>query len=85
MLELAEKRNVTRVVGDELRRVGKARAQVFTASDDLPSSGIDIYLLQRWSNQWGCYVDVGHFNELMDGDKLAVIAKPKPRSWVTTF
>ncbi len=86
-LEVAEKESITRVVTDELRRVGKSRAQVFTASEDLPSMGgggqkPDIYLLQRWSSQWDCYVDVSHCNEVTDGDKLAVIAKPKPSSVV---
>ena len=82
-LEVAEEGSITRVVSSELRRIGKTRAQVFTANDDLPSSGGDIYLLQRWSSQWDCYVDVSHCNEIADGDKLAVIAKPKPRSGVS--
>ena len=89
-LDVAEKESITRVVSNEMRRIGKPRAQVFTANDDLPSSGgggqrPDIYLLQRWSNQWDCYVDVGHCNEVIDGDKLAVIAKPKPPSMVCSI
>lgn len=89
-LDVAEKESITRVVTNELRRVGKPRAQVFTASDDLPSLGRgeqkpDIYLLQRWSSQWDCYVDVAHYNEVSDGDKLAVVAKPKPPSLVSTM
>lgn len=87
-LSVSDKKGITRVVSSELQRIGKPRAQVFTANDDLPSGRRaggervkpEVYLLQRWSAQWECYVDVGHCNEVCDGDKLAVIAKPKPPS-----
>lgn len=87
-LTVADSENVAGVVGNELRRVGKPRASVFTANDELPSRQRvqpDIYLLQKWSTQWDCYVDVVHCNEICDGDRLAVIAKPKPSSKVTVY
>ena len=34
------------------------------------------YLLQKWSNKWGAYVDVSTADEVDDGDKLTVIPKP---------
>lgn len=88
-LNVSDKESLTGVLSNELRRVGKPMAQVFTANDDLPSgrsrggrSLPDVYLLQKWSKQWDCYVDVAHCNEVCDGDRLAVIAKPKPPSKV---
>lgn len=89
-LSVASGESVTRVVSAELQKIGKPRARVFTAGDDLPSvrragePSPDIYLLQKWSVQWDCYVDVHHHSEVHDGDKLAVIAKPKPPSKVTS-
>lgn len=82
-LTIGDEESVTRVVSKELHRIGKPRARVFTANDELPSLERpvpDVYLLQKWSKLWDCYVDVAHCNEVADGDKLAVIAKPKPRS-----
>ena len=79
-LTVAGGETVTSVVSEELRSLGRRRAQVFTSNDAVPSGGErspDIYLLQKWSTKWECYVDVTHPNELADGDKLAVIAKPK--------
>lgn len=89
-LSVSDKSSITRVVSSELQRVGKPRAQVFTANDSLPTGRSerarpDIYLLQKWSTQWDCYVDVAHYNEVSDGDKLAVIAKPKPPSKVSSL
>ena len=85
-LSVSDKESLTRVVSGELQRVGKTRAQVFTANDNLPARGDrpEVYLLQKWSDQWDCYVDVAHHNEVSDGDKLAVIAKPKPPSRVSS-
>lgn len=87
-LSVSDRTSITGVVGSELQRLGKPRARVFTANEDLPSgrraSGErvkpEVYLLQKWSAQWDCYVDVSHCNEVCDGDRLAVIAKPKPPS-----
>ena len=86
---MADKDSVTRILSNELQRNGKNRAQVFTANDELPSrtrgSYPEIFLLQKWSEQWDCYVDVAQSNEVVDGDKLAVIAKPKPNSKVVCY
>ena len=88
-LNIGDGENLTRLASSELQRMGKRRAQVFTAGDDLPVSGgreettPDVYLLQKWSEQWECYVDVVHCNEVHDGERLTVIAKPKPSSKVS--
>lgn len=42
-------------------------------SDDKPRVG---YLLQKWSDKWGAYVDVTSEDEVHDGDKLTVVPKP---------
>ena len=86
-LGVSDKENITQVVSGELHRLGRPRAQVYTANDDLPGVGeqsrrSEIYLLQKWSDQWDCYVDVAHYNEVSDGNRLAVIARPKPPSKV---
>ena len=74
-------------VTTELRRVGRSRAQVYTANVDLRAvdSGGEVYFLQKWSPQWGCYVDVNRASDINDGDKLAVVIKPKPPSKVEMF
>ncbi len=75
---------LTQCVTTELRRVGRARASVYTANTDLGSTTAegDVYLLQKWSPEWDCYIDVHHVNQVEDGDKLTVVAKPKPPSKV---
>lgn len=64
----------------ELRRIGRSRAQVYTANVDLGTvdSNREVYLLQKWSPQWECYLDVNQASDVSDGDKLAVVMKPKP-------
>ena len=32
--------------------------------------------MQRWSNDWNCFVDVIAMEEIKDGDRLVVIPKP---------
>ena len=79
--------NLIECVTTELRRVGRSRAQVYTANVDLRAidrSG-EVYLLQKWSPQWGCYLDVNRASDINDGDKLAVVIKPKPPSKVEMF
>lgn len=79
--------NLLECVTTELRRVGRSRAQVYTASVDLrtiDNSG-EVYLLQKWSPQWGCYLDVNRASDINDGDKLAVVMKPKPPSKVEMY
>ena len=82
---------LTGVISDELRRIGKSRALVLTSHDTLPQpvgrgrAPPEIYLLQKWSGLWNCFVDVRHFNEVSNGDRLAVIARPKPPSKVLVY
>ena len=32
-----------------------------------------LYILQRWSNKWGIFVDVKEGNDVIDGDKLTAV------------
>jgi len=81
--------NLANVVTAELRQLGRTRAVVLTGDDTLPvttdrrQSPPEVYLLQKWSPLWDCYVDVRHSNDVKDGDRLAVLARPKPPSKVS--
>ena len=76
--------SVIECVTTELHRIGRSRAQVYTANVDLSTvdRNREVYLLQKWSPQWDCYVDVSRASDISDGDKLAVVIKPKPPSKV---
>lgn len=76
--------NLVECITTELHRIGRARAQVYTANVDLSTvdRSREVYLLQKWSPQWGCYLDVNQASEITDGDRLAVVIKPKPPSKV---
>lgn len=76
--------NLVECVTTELHRIGRSRAQVYTANVDLSTvdRSREIYLLQKWSPQWECYLDVNQASEINDGDRLAVVIKPKPPSKV---
>ena len=76
--------NLIECITTELHRIGRARALVYTANVDLSTvdRGREVYLLQRWSPQWDCYLDVNQASEISDGDRLAVVIKPKPPSKV---
>ena len=76
--------NALECVTTELHRIGRSRAQVYTANVDLNTTdrNQEVYLLQKWSPQWNCYLDVREAGDISDGDKLAVVMKPKPPSKV---
>lgn len=76
--------SITDCVSAELRRVGRSGASVRTADHNLQNTaeGEEVYLLQKWSPQWDCYVDIRNTNEIRDGDRLTVVPKPKPPSKV---
>ena len=75
--------SITNCVTTELRRIGRAGANVYTADHNLQNTEErDVYLLQKWSPQWDCYVDIRNTNEIHDGDRLTVVPKPKPPSKV---
>lgn len=78
--------NLIECVTTELRRIGRSRAQVYTANVDLRTvdRNREVYLLQKWSPQWECYLDVSQASEISDGDRLAVVIKPKPPSKVNS-
>ena len=40
----------------------------------------DVFLLQRWSPKWECFVDVGDVQDLLDGDRLTAVPMPPPQS-----
>ncbi len=87
-LAVASPSNLTDIVSEELRNLGRTGAVVLTSEDTLPTTtgrrqnAPEVYLLQRWSTLWNCYVDVRHSDEVADGDRLAVLARPKPPSKV---
>ncbi len=82
-LAVSSNDNLSECITSELRRVGRSRAVVHTANSTLDSSNErDVYILQKWSPQWNCFVDVRHLNEVSDGDRLTVVGKPKPPSKV---
>lgn len=35
-----------------------------------------VYLLQKWSDVWGTYIDVEEIDDLEDQDKVTVVPKP---------
>ena len=52
---------------------------VFCVSHDDNDSGPAgqvCYLLQKWSEKWGAYIDVTTVDEICDGNRLTVIPKP---------
>ena len=57
-------------ISDCLRRSYKVTAKL-----DLTSVG-RTHVLQRWSNEWGCFVDVVQLEEVLCGDKLTVVPVP---------
>lgn len=76
--------SITECVTTELRRVGRSSASVYTADHNLQNTEErDVYLLQKWSPQWDCFVDIRNTNEIHDGDRLTVVPKPKPPSKVS--
>lgn len=79
---MASSEAITEIVTRELQRLGKRRAQVYTADADLSEVRGRAYLLQVWCPQWESYVDVRDAREVEDGDRLAVTPKPKPPSVV---
>ena len=38
----------------------------------------NVYLLQRWNEQWGKFVDVTDDTEVLDGDWLTISPQPLP-------
>ena len=83
-LTVSNGENLIDCITTELHRIGRSQAQVYTANVDLNTvdRGREVYLLQKWSPQWECYLDVNQTSEISDGDKLAVVIKPKPPSKV---
>ncbi len=78
--------SLTECVTAELRRLGRSAASVHTANTDLQSTEErDVYILQKWSPQWDSYIDVRLIHEVEDGDRLSVVAKPKPPSKVLLY
>ena len=46
------------------------------APSDFPA-GKEYYILQRWSKEWGSFVDVKEVTEISSGDRLTVVPVPK--------
>ena len=41
-----------------------------------PSTCSNKYILQRWEQQWNCFIDVFNIEEIKNGDRLTVVLKP---------
>jgi len=38
----------------------------------------NVYILQRWNERWGKFVDVTDITQVLDGDRLTVSPQPSP-------
>ena len=64
-------------IGDETRHFN-SKAFVFISSDAISDDtctmcGKQQYIVQRWLNDWDCFVDETAIEEIKGGDRLAVI------------
>ena len=80
VLELNESRRPLRLavdgnsafktIEDELKKGRKSLS--VCSSDDRPTAS-EVYILQKWSNRWSCFVDVIAEEDLADGDRITAI------------
>ena len=70
--ELAvERDHLVYAVEQELGRLGKDGVLAYFSCD--PGSRLstkEVYILQRWDDKWGTYVDVSDTDQLKTGDRL---------------
>ena len=81
-LQVNDRDSICELVERELKKTGwngnitlgfpEACSAANRSGEQLP-----IYLLQRWSERWGMFIDVTTTKELKEGDRLTVIRKPK--------
>ena len=80
---------VIEVLKQELARFGDVAAMVQLSGEESDDTGnSSVYLLQKWSNTWGTYIDVEGIDDLEDRDKVTVVpmpisVDPRPSSKVT--
>ena len=65
---------VVEVIKEELVRYGDTAAVVQLSGEG--STDGSVYLLQKWSDVWGTYVDVEEIDDLEDKDKVTVVPMP---------
>ena len=65
-------------VEQELSVLGDVALLPFKHSTTSSDQSKDYYILQRWSDRWGGFVDVKEASEVMDGDRLTVVLCSKP-------
>lgn len=67
-------------IQQQLHFVGEPEATVLVAESELvDSEGSDqssTFLLQKWSNKWKAFVNVGSVFEILNEDKVTVTRKP---------
>ena len=84
-----KRERVIEVLKQELARFGDAAAVVQLSGEESDDTGnSSVYLLQKWSNTWGAYIDVEGIDDLEDRDKVTVVpmpisVDPRPSSKVT--
>ena len=44
----------------------------------------NIYILQRWNERWGKFVDVSDVDQVVDGDRLTITPQPGPEPTLHT-
>ena len=69
--------SILSAVETELKLMGDvALLPLGKAPSDFPA-GKELYILQRWSEKWGSFVDVKEVDEIISGDRLTVVPVPK--------
>ena len=63
-----------KTIEDELKKCKKEISLSVCSSDDRPTAS-EVYILQKWSNRWSCFVDVIAEEDLADGDRITAIQK----------
>jgi len=59
-------------IEDQLKNRGISEPKILlSARCDVEGEGI--YLLQKWCNKWGTYIDVESIDQLKGGDKVCVV------------
>ena len=79
-LEVPADSAICNFVERELQRTGWNGRVTFgepeTSSSAVNRSEQPVYLLQRWSERWGMFIDVSSAKEVKEGDRIIVVPKP---------
>ena len=44
-------------------------------NEEVPDENANGYIIQRWIQKWDSFVNVSHFSNILNGDKLKTVAK----------